>query len=82
MDDHEPLPQQRDIQTALVEPPTLVGQLAQIDIIVLGRTVTHTLAIGIDDSVRPPLAHRTAVIEVSKSFPPRDGGKNIFAEKS
>jgi DNA invertase Pin-like site-specific DNA recombinase len=43
--DHHALPAQQDVQTAISEPATLVGQLAQlltqIGIIVPGGTVTH-----------------------------------------
>src|SRR5690606_18045096 len=62
--DHNALPAQQDMQTAIAEPATLVGQLAQLlaqtSIIVPGGTVTHALTIGIDDTARPPFAHPVA----------------------
>src|SRR5690606_34314919 len=62
--DHHPLPAQQDMQTAIAEPAALVGQLAQLlakrSVIVPRGTVTHALAIGIDDTARPPLAHPVA----------------------
>ena len=84
--DHHALPAQQDMQTAIAEPATLVGQLAQLltqaSIIVPGGTVTHALAIGIDDTARPPLAHPVAGLEMSYSFPHGGGRQNFFASRS
>lgn len=61
-------------------PATLVGQLAQLlakcGIIVPRGTVAHALAIGIDDTARPPFAHPMAVLEMHDSFPLRGGRQN------
>jgi hypothetical protein len=74
------------MQAAITEPPTLVGQLAQLltelGIIVLRGTVTHALAIGIYDSARPPFAHPVTGLEMSHSFPLRGGRQNPFARRS
>src|SRR5690606_41331344 len=84
--DHHPLPAQQDMQTAIAEPATLVGQLPQLlsqtGIIVPGGTVTHALAIGIDDTARPPFAHPVAGPEMSHSFPHGGGRQNFFASRS
>ncbi len=73
-------PGQQDAQTAIPEPAALVGQLAQLlaqgGIIVPCGTVTHALAIGIDDTTRPPFAHPVAGLEMSDSFPLRGGRQN------
>ena len=70
----------------VAEPPTLVGQLAQLlsqtGIIVPRGTVTHALAIGIDDTARPPLAHPVAGLEMSNSFALDGGRQNFFARRS
>src|SRR5690606_32573654 len=84
--DHHALPAQQDMETAIAEPPTLGGQLAQLltkrGIIVPGGTVTHALAIGIDDTARPPLAHPMTGLEMSDSFPLGGGRQNFFARRS
>ena len=78
--DHDPLPTQQDVQTAIAEPATLIGQLAQllsqIGVIVPGGTVTHALAIGIDHTARSPCAHPMAGMEMSHSFPNGGGRQN------
>src|SRR5690606_26055279 len=55
--DHHALPAQQDMQTAIAEPATLVGQLAQLlsqlGIVGPRRAVAHALAIGVDDTARP-----------------------------
>ena len=40
------------------------------------------LAIGIDDTARPPFAHPVTGLEMSDSFPLRGGRQNSFARKS
>lgn len=69
--DHHALPAQQDMQTAIAEPATLVGQpsqlLAQNSVIVPVGTIAHALAIGIDDAARPPFAHPVARLEMSGS---------------
>src|SRR3546814_6630731 len=54
--DHHALPAQQDMKTAIAEPATLVRLLAQLltklGIIVPRGTVTHGLAIGIDDTAQ------------------------------
>ena len=49
------------MQTALGEPASLIGQLAQllanVDNVVTRGAVTQVLAIRTDDLARPPLAH-------------------------
>jgi hypothetical protein len=82
------------VKTAIAEPATLVGQLAQLlsqrGIVTPRGTVTHALAIGINDLARPPLAHPVAGLEMNHSFPvgaprrlrPRGGRQNFFARRS
>ena len=71
------------MQTAITEPATLVGQLAQLlselGIIVPCGTVTHALTISIDATARPPFAHPVACPEMSDSFPLGGGRQNFFA---
>ena len=68
------------MQTTIAEPATLVGQfaqlLAQTGIIVPCGTVTHALAIGIDDTARPPFAHPVTYLEMGDSFPLGGGRQN------
>jgi len=70
--DHHAFPSKQDMQTAIADPPPLAGQfaqlLAQTGIIVPDGTVAHTLAIGIDETARPPFAHPVAGLEMSNSF--------------
>src|SRR5690606_13780928 len=84
--DHHALPAKQDVQTAIAEPATLVGQLAQLltqtGIIVPRGTVTHALAIGVDDTTRPPFAHPVAGMEMSHSFPLGGGRQNFFDKRS
>jgi len=74
------------MQTAIAEPPPLVGQVAQLlselGIIVPRGTVTHAPPIGINDTARPPFAHPVASLEMSNSFPLRGGRQNFFARRS
>ncbi len=74
------------MQTAIAEPATLVGQLAQLltqpGIIVPRGTVTHALAFGTDDTARPPLTHPVTSLEMRHSFPLRGGRQNFFASRS
>src|SRR5690606_29656533 len=83
--DHHALPAQQDVQTTIAEPPPLVRQLAQLlakrGIIVPRRTITHALAIGIDDTAHPPLAHPVTGLEMSHSFPPGGGRQNFLPGK-
>ena len=68
------------MQTAIAEPATLVGQLAQSlsqsGIVGPRRAVTHALAIDIDDTARPPLAHPVTDPEMGYSFPLGGGRQN------
>jgi hypothetical protein len=70
------------MQAAAAEPATLVGQFAQLfaklSVNVPRGTVPHTLAIGIDDPARPPLAHPMAVPEMSHSFALRARRQNFL----
>ena len=56
--------------------------LTQTGIIVPRGTVTHALAIGIDDTTRPPFAHPVAGLEMSHSFPLGGGRQNFFDRRS
>jgi hypothetical protein len=58
------------MQTAIAEPATLVGQLAQL-----------LTQIGIHDSARTPLAHPVARLEISHSFPPHRGRQNFVVRR-
>ena len=62
------------MQAAAAEPATLVGPFAQLfaklSVNVPRGTVPHTLAIGIDDPARPPLAHLVRRFEMSDGFSP------------
>ena len=84
--DQDPLSAQQDMQTAIAEPATLVGQLAQLlmqtGVIVLRKNVTHALAIGIEDKVRLLFAQPMMGLEMSDSFPLRSGRQNLFARVS
>src|SRR3546814_5122132 len=60
----------------------LAQLLTQTGIIVPRGTVTHALAIGIDDTARPPLAHPVAGLEMSHSFPLGGGRQNFFDKRS
>src|SRR3546814_10333099 len=60
----------------------LAQLLTQTGIIVPRGTVTHALAIGIDDTTRPPFAHPVASLEMSHSFPLRGGRQNFFDRRS
>ena len=44
--------------------------------------VGHALAIGIDDTARPPFAHPVARLEMSNRLPLRGGQQNFFARRS
>ncbi len=84
--DHHALPAQQNVQPATAEPATLVDQLAQLlakrAVIVPGRTVMHALAIGIDDTARPPFAHPVVDLKMSHSFPHVGRRQNFFARRS
>ncbi len=60
--DHHALPAQQNVQTVIAEPaPLVVGQIAQLvtqrSVIVPNGTIAHALAIAINDTARPSLAH-------------------------
>ena len=84
--DHHALPAQQDVQASIAEPATLVGKraqpLAKRGIVVPRGTVTHALAIGIDNTARPPLAHPMTRLEMSDRFPLGDGRHHFFVRRS
>src|SRR5690606_7905479 len=84
--DHHALPAQQDMQTPIAEPAPPGSQLAQLlsqfGIVGPRRAVAHALAIGIDDTARPPLAHPVTDPEMSHSFPLGGGRQNFFARRS
>jgi len=84
--DHYALIAQQYMQTAIAEPATPVGQIAQLPaqsrIIVPDGKVAHALAIGIEDTARPPFAHPVARLEMSDRFPLRGGRQHFFARNS
>lgn len=70
------------MQTPIAEPPSRVGQRAQLlakrSVIVPRGTVTHALAISIDDTARPPCAHPMTGLEMSDSFALGCGRQNFL----
>ena len=73
------------MQTAITEPPSLVGQLAQLltqtRVIVLGGTVTHTLAISINNTARPPSGKlRSRSLHPGRFWQSRDMGRSFPEE--
>ena len=74
------------MQTALAERAVLVGQraliLCELRIIAPSGTISLALAIGTDDTARPPVAHLVADLEMSHSIPHRGGRQNFLAEGS